>query len=442
MSHSWWPPALLPRPVGGPFGWAARLMLAGVAVLPALSLVLPSGYSWGSLLMCLAGLLAWRQWRSVWREPAFVAWWAAVLAMGLIWSLDAVLADPFRANTLDRPLKFALALLALPALCLSPERWLVGLRWGIWLGALGAAATAAWQIHGTGMLRAWGHTNAIHFGNLALLLGFWSWIWARNEHGWPHWLGLVAALAGGYASIASESRGGWWTVPLLLALVVVLGKRPEGAATVGRLRALRYRMAVGALAAALLLGWQWDLLRQRADLAWQEVRLHWTTGDSASSVGQRLAHWEFAWQLGAEKPLSGWGEQGYHAEKDRRVALGQAPAVLQAFGHAHNEWLDMWVKRGLPGVVVLALFFGVPLALYARALRGDLSGWAGQAAGAAPVPVGARQAAALCGLVTVAGYVGFGMTQVMFAHNSGTMMFLFMNLVWLGLCVPIRAVSR
>ena len=436
------PASPLPLAGGDPPGWALRLMLAGVALLPALSLALPSGYSWGSLLMCVAGLLAWRQWRGVWCEPAFVMWCVAVLAMGLIWSLDAVLAEPFRANTLDRPLKFALALLALPALCLSPDRWAQGLRWGIWLGALGAAATAAWQIHGTGLLRAWGHTNAIHFGNLALLLGFWSWIWARREHGWSHWLGLAAAMAGGYASIASESRGGWWTVPLLLVLVAVLGHRSRGGANADRPHVLRYRMAVAALAAAMLLGWQWDLLRQRADLAWQEVRLHWTTGDSTSSVGQRLAHWEFAGQLGAERPLTGWGEQGYHAEKDRRVALGQAPAVLQAFGHAHNEWLDMWVKRGLPGVVVLALFFGVPLALYARALRG-LSGRGGDGtAGAAPVPVDVRQAAALCGLVTVVGYVGFGMTQVMFAHNSGTMMFLFMNLVWLGLCVPARAALR
>lgn len=30
----------------------------------------------------------------------------------------------------------------------------------------------------------------------------------------------------------------------------------------------------------------------------------------------------------------------------------------------------------------------------------------------------------------VLGYLGFGMTQVMFAHNSGNLVYLFMNLVW------------
>ena len=44
-------------------------------------------------------------------------------------------------------------------------------------------------------------------------------------------------------------------------------------------------------------------------------------------------------------------------------------------------------------------------------------------------------AVALCGLVTVVGFVGFGMTQVMFAHNNANMVYLFMNLLWLAALV-------
>jgi O-antigen ligase len=38
----------------------------------------------------------------------------------------------------------------------------------------------------------------------------------------------------------------------------------------------------------------------------------------------------------------------------------------------------------------------------------------------------------VCGLVMVVGYLGFGMTQVVFAHNSTSMVYLFMNLIWLA----------
>ena len=82
----------------------------------------------------------------------------------------------------------------------------------------------------------------------------------------------------------------------------------------------------------------------------------------------------------------------------------------------------MFAKRGLVGVLALAAFFAIPAWRYARALRRAPPGQ----------PYGPTEQAALCGLVGVLGFVGFGMTQVMFAHNNAHMMFLFMNLLWLA----------
>ena len=99
-------------------------------------------------------------------------------------------------------------------------------------------------------------------------------------------------------------------------------------------------------------------------------------------------------------------------------------AVL--FNHAHNEWLDMFAKRGLLGVLALALFYAVPGGLFWRALR--------DTAGAATSATKARRAAALCGLIGVVGFLGFGMTQVMFAHNNGNLMYLLTTSLWLAVC--------
>lgn len=48
----------------------------------------------------------------------------------------------------------------------------------------------------------------------------------------------------------------------------------------------------------------------------------------------------------------------------------------------------------------------------------------------------ARRTAALCGLMTVLGFAGFGLTQVMFAHNNGNMMYLLTVTLWLACSSP------
>ena len=125
-----------------------------------------------------------------------------------------------------------------------------------------------------------------------------------------------------------------------------------------------------------------------------------------------------AWSMVQQRPWLGWGRSGYEQEKARRVATGQVqPSVLQ-YHHAHNELLDLWVKRGLPGLFALGLFYGVPLALFWPHPRRVLD-----AAGRLD-----RTALALClvGILLPLSYFAFGWTQVFLAHNSGNMFYLFM----------------
>jgi len=295
------------------------------------------------------------------------------------------------------------------------------LRWGCWTGAWSTGLIAIWQWVGSGGERAAGHTNAIQFGNLALLLALWSWVWLRRcPHRRERALGWLAVACGAFACVASGSRGGWVVAPLLVVMVLWLDRSPHPAhPAAGRRHLLKATLMVGAICASLAL---LTPVQQRAAEALQEWQQWQRNGHSNTSVGQRLAHWQLAWQVGLERPLLGWGQQAYDARKQQAVERGEAPAPVKDFNHAHNEWLDMFAKRGLLGVLVLAAFFAVPGWACWRHLR--------------PPAVSAQpddhRAAALCGLLTVTGYVGFGMTQVMFAHNNGNMMYLFMNLLWLA----------
>ena len=92
--------------------------------------------------------------------------------------------------------------------------------------------------------------------------------------------------------------------------------------------------------------------------------------------------------------------------------------MVLEFGHAHNEILDLFAKRGLPGVLLLLAFYGIPLAMFwptAQRIR-DAQGKMD------------RESLSLClvGVLLPLSYIGFGLTQVFLAHNSGNMFYLFM----------------
>ena len=67
--------------------------------------------------------------------------------------------------------------------------------------------------------------------------------------------------------------------------------------------------------------------------------------------------------MGLEKPLTGWAG-GIRRAKASACGKRKSP-FGPYYGHAHNErWFDMFVKRGVIGLVGLLLFYAVPLALF------------------------------------------------------------------------------
>lgn len=399
-----------------------RALWLAAFLTPALALSLPSGYSWGAGLMVLLGLISLPgALANLSSWPRSLRLWAGVtLLMGLIWAMHTHADGQWIWTTLglDRVVKYALSLVALMALMRGLPS-VEPLRWGCLVGSAGAGVLAVLQWDGSDLDRASGFTNAIQFGNLALLLAVWSWVWARQSpRRSKRWLGYGAALLGAYASFASGSRGGWIVSPVLVLMVLLLD-RPglrEASKTHWRGTLAACGLVVGLSLAALTV----PQVQERANLALQEMHVWQSTGDADSSVGQRLEHWAMAWHMALQKPVLGWGQAAYDNHKSALVAAGRVSPVLMDFNHAHQEWLDMFAKRGLVGVLGLALFFGVPAVLY-WPLR--------QRPGQTRTD---QTSLALCGLLTVVGFVGFGMTQVMFAHNNAHIMYLFMNSLWLA----------
>ena len=271
--------------------------------------------------------------------------------------------------------------------------------WGVGLGALLAGGIAGWEVLVQGRGRAANGINAIPFGMLSLLLGSLAWVGAfAVRSGWAR-AGLLLALAFGLgASLLSGTRGSWVVFP---ALVVVVGlgfwrMLPRRALTVG----------VTALLALLLLVSLSPTLAvtERVSEALESVD-EYDEGERGNSFGVRVEMWRVGVQLFAEKPLLGWGEGALQERRDDWAAAWDLDPAVSKHDQLHSDLIDTAARRGLVGLGSLLMLYGVPLVLFARALRGR--------------PDATTRALAVAGLVVVVAFIGFGLTQSMLRDARG-----------------------
>lgn len=393
-----------------------KIVRGGLSVsaflLFALALGLPSGYSYGSLGLLLFSLLGVGAVFKRALPPSTGKLIGLFLLMGLLWGMSFDGLVSWTGS--DYWPKYWLAALTLAVVA----HWGIqtdSIEWGVSVGAVGALGIAAYQYLMLGWGKATGYTNAIQFGGIAMYLGVAAWSIAL--FGQRRWyvsvLMWLCGACGVIASLLSETRGAWVVAPLLLlCMLVVLCMH-------GRTRlALRAFVAAVVFVVAAITPYA-EKFETRASLAVEELNHYFQDPQkfAVTSVGQRLEQWRVAAQMIAEKPVRGWGTEGLIARKQALVDQNLAHPSIMDYGHAHNEILDMWAKRGLLGLVLLMFFYAVPLALFwptrtriARTVSSQRSKILAVRTSASLLPIA---------------YFGFGWTQVFFAHNSGNMFYLF-----------------
>ena len=402
---------------------SARTTTVAAFLLPALALWVPSGYSYAALLLLLGAVCFAPAWLR--HKPGAPTLGLALLLLGMgcmayLMSLDT------GVSRWDKALKWflgALCLLYITASPPPPRAFLAGLP----IGCIGMGVLAFWQVWGLGLERATGYTNAIQWGNLALLLAclaavplavFW------RQHRWPWRLVMGLAVVLGFAaSLLSQSRGGWLAVGAVfpLWLWMVWSLRPH---RFGRVLAA---LALVLAALVLVLGFT-PRFKERVGLAATEISGYVHEGQENTSLGLRLAQYQLVAQMIPQKPWLGWGAHDFVEEMQRRVDAGEYVPEMMYYREVHNVFLDGWVKVGLGGVLL-------PLALHVWVLGMFWPTRRRMARHAEDTPAW-RAALALrtMGTVVPASYLVFGMSQPFFNHNSGIMCFVFyVAVLWAAL---------
>ena len=341
-------------------------------------------------ILCLLCLFA-----GQWRQPPAVgqrlrAGWAMAVPLAGYGALFAIqiLAGWLRWRDWDQVLICSLGmgvlLSTLPGRGAAPHRWLLP---AAALGAIGALALAGWQYFYLGVPRPPGHLGAGPVGNGALKYGDLSAVLALfslqmmlcGPSRWRRVLGGLGFAAGLGAVALTQARGALLGVLLALAvlgLLWILRRRGRAAASVRRParqgRPTRLKLAlVAVLGVAVLAGPARYMGARFADIGPQFERFE--AGDTYSEVGQRLTLWGIALRAARHAPLTGVGFDGFGAETQRQRDSGELnPKVIVLYESPHNEYLAGLSSAGIPGLLVIVLFFWAPLVVGCRRfLRGQ-----------------------------------------------------------------------
>lgn len=393
---------------------SSRLTSAAAFLLSALALWVPSGYSYAALLFLLGAIIFAPVWlrRPIDKETIGLA--LLLTGMGCMWfllSLDS------GANRWDKGVKWLLGTVCLIYLSASPPHPKAFVS-GLPIGCVGMGTLALWQVFHLELERANGYTNAIQWGNIALLLACLTTVpltiyWHQQRWQWRA-LMVTAVTLGLTASLFSQSRGGWLAIPAILTLWLWFA---------WRIRPNQFSKILAALALSLstlgiVLAFT-PRFNDRLQLAAAEISNYVHHGEERTSLGLRLAQYDLVAKMIPEKPWMGWGAHGFVKEVERRVDIGEYSQEMMSYPEVHNILLDAWVKVGVAGVLiqltlfawVLAIFWPSPTRLRQHAK--DSPRW--------------RQVLALrvMGATVPTCYFAFGMSQPFFNHNSGIMCFIF-----------------
>lgn len=376
-----------------------------VFLLGFLCLIIPSGYSYGATLLFVGGLYTlFTHWRALPLDRYDKLILGAVLLFG-VQGLVSWLIHGFDGDV-DKLSRF---ILALPVFFLiyRARPSLHALWLGLACGVLGALLLALYQRLILGELRADGFSNAIQFGNLAMLMGMlclaglaWAHSLSRHRRKMLVLLSL-AAVAGVITSALSGSRGGWLGLPIILVVIFVAYY------AIFSLRAKLLVLLCVVLGGFFLLSNPHIGVKQRIAEAYHEIAL-FQDGTVQTSVGYRLEMWRGAIKLAQEKPLFGWGDEGYQEGMQQLRETNQIRGRADLFTHAHNEFIDRLAKQGITGLIALILLYQVPLWTFASAKR------------AAHLPT---RAVAMAGILLSLCYFDFGLTQAFLRHNNGVMVY-------------------
>ena len=283
--------------------------------------------------------------------------------------------------------------------------------WGVFLGAVVAGGYALYQKQVLGIYRPGGGTSGLiaTFGNISLILGVMSValfqpLW-RKQKRWAL-VALVALVLGVVGSLASGTKGGWISMPVLCWVAVDLLERPT--------YSKRFAMLGGFVVVASLVWFFVPFIQDRASVIVPAIYEYFVNGKVAdSSAGIRLALWHSATLIFLDNPLFGTGPGTFYVEKLALIDEGLIPNVMPGLSGPHSQLFNSLFESGVFGPVLVYSIYG-SFIWYCRSHYQE------------------NKALATTGILMAVGFMDFGLVEVIWDINNAGVFFTIMMVLIAG----------
>lgn len=290
------------------------------------------------------------------------------------------------------------------------------------LGSIISGIVAFYQKFHLNLDKPFPYLMSIQAGDIAISLGtislaiaiYWG---IKKEYKWLVF-SLVGAGFGMLSSALTGSRGGWVGLPLVLVIILFFSYKNLNRKVISSVTLLLL-----AIISAIIFIPQTKVLNRINDAA-QEISNYFEKNHRHTSLGTRFDMWNGVFLGIQEKPVLGWGSQGYIELKQRQVKEKKMHNRTLLFNDAHNQILDALIKRGIIGVLGVLAIILVPLFYFIRQIKKST------------IEI---KVIALLGIVHIISVCGFFTSQTFLAHNSGTLFYCFVLMILYGLGKSVKS---
>ncbi|MFK5854535.1 MAG: O-antigen ligase family protein [Bacteroidota bacterium] len=324
--------------------------------------------------------------------------------------------------------KYLYLLLVIPIYFLfRTTKFSYGLLWyGLFIGAVvsalyGVNQTMKNPVFDTAFVwRAKGVTNAIIYGDIALLLGVMCLAgigWFRAKANWQMILPVIAAVMGVLASALSQSRGGWVALPVLLLVFIWYSRFYVTKST----QFLSVAAIMGVIIVIYLV--PQTRVELKLDETITNIQMYINSDVNSkyreTSIGVRLEAWKAAWFVFLDNPLIGVGWGNLQENAKVYVDNGEINKSAIIYSHPHNQFLSVMASGGIIATIAIFFLFYIPFKVFYTACKSKESS-------------SDQRRIALAGILFIVGFVIFNLSESFLERSRTVSFFIFYLAVFMA----------
>lgn len=220
------------------------------------------------------------------------------------------------------------------------------------LGGFFIAIPACWEYFHLGFNRVGVYLNEIIFAHVTFIIYLLNSFFFFKCKGLFRLLHFFASVIALICIVMSGTRGVWLAVPVSWFLLGLFLYKQDY---------FNKKIVISLMVVFLVIGGvSFGEVAKRYDHAVNDISLY-QDGNVNSSVGGRFYIWKASWLMIKENPIFGVGMDNFQSKIDEYVNDGEILKQSQYFPHAHNEFINSLVMKGIVGLAAYLFFLFSPL---------------------------------------------------------------------------------